>query len=229
MRLVKLFLLNIIMLYFLKYNINFSFILLFIVIIYNLILNNKNVIEGNNDNKNMEDAKKKLEHIEMIKIDGLLDDLIGKVGSIRKNCKGMYSEYSACDKKCGKDSYKYKIYNIIEQAGVDGNECDQVDGFRKKKLCDESDGISLCKYNDPCEKDEDCISGRCDPDKKTCYEKLCDNENLQNCNESLCNNLNNIYSYDDKKYVYETNSTNSTNSNNLTDKICKLKLLTEID
>jgi hypothetical protein len=181
------------------------------------------MVEGNS----MEDAKKNLQHIEMVKIDGLLDELIDNLKDTDKDCKGMYSDYSSCDKKCGKNSYKYKIYNIMEQAGLHGNECDQEDGFRQKKLCDENDGITLCKYNDPCEKDEDCVSGSCDPDKKTCYEKKCDTLNLKNCNESQCTKLNNVYNYNDKLFVYEKN-TDSTNSTSSTDKICQLKLLTDI-
>jgi len=133
MNLLKLFILNMIMIYFLKYNIKYSFIILSILILYLLLLN-RGLIEGND----MNDAKREFKYMEMANIDRLLDNLIGVFKNIDQDCEGEYTEYSPCDKKCG-EAYKYKTYRITKKGGIKGNKCIQKDGFTKKKKCDTSD------------------------------------------------------------------------------------------
>ena len=146
MNILKLFILNMMLLYFLRYNIKFGVILLCITIVYLLLLNNNNNnIEGNN----IDDAKHDLKYLDMLNIDRLLNKLIGVFEHSEQSCYGEYTNYSPCDKKCGK-SYKYKTYRIKQRAGILGANCEQGDGFRKKKACDKDDGIYPCSVGDKC-------------------------------------------------------------------------------
>ena len=114
MNIFKLFILNMILLYFLRYNIKFGVILLCITIVYLLLLNNNN-IEGNN----IDDAKRELKYLDMLNIDRLLNKLVSSFEHSEQSCYGDYTNYSPCDKKCGK-SYKYKTYRIERPAGILG-------------------------------------------------------------------------------------------------------------
>ena len=81
MNIFKLFILNMILLYFLRYNIKFGIILLCITIVYLLLLNNNN-IEGNN----IGDAKRELKYLDMLNIDRLLNKLIGVFEHSEEDC-----------------------------------------------------------------------------------------------------------------------------------------------
>jgi len=211
MNILKLFILNMMLLYFLRYNIKFGVILLCITIVYLLLLNNNN-IEGNN----IDDAKRELKYLDMLNIDRLLNKLIGVFEHSEQSCYGEYTNYSPCDKKCGK-SYKYKTYRIKQRAGILGANCEQDDGFRKKKACDKDDGIYPCSVGDKCNVGEDCDTGNCDPTTGTCVTvKVCSDENLNLCDPLKCEDLNNQYDITGKHYVYDVG-----------DKICKLENLDE--
>jgi len=211
MNILKLFILNMMLLYFLRYNIKFGVILLCITIVYLLLLNNNNNnIEGNN----IDDAKHDLKYLDMLNIDRLLNKLIGVFEHSEQSCYGEYTNYSPCDKKCGK-SYKYKTYRIKQRAGILGANCEQDDGFRKKKACDKDDGIYPCSVGDKCNVGEDCDTGNCDPTTGTCVTvKVCSDENLDLCDPLKCEDLNNQYDITRKHYVYDVG-----------DKICKLENL----
>ena len=207
MNILKLFILNMILLYFLRYNIKFGIILLCITIVYLLLLNSDN-IEGNN----IEDAKRELKYLDMLNINRLLNQLTNVFEHSEEDCYGDYTNYGACDKKCGK-SYKYKTYRIKRPGGILGAKCEQEDGFREKNECDKDDGIYPCKVGDKCNMGEDCDSGNCDPKTHTCVTvKVCSDENLDLCDPLKCEDLNNQYDITGKHYVYD-----------LGDKICKLK------
>ena len=190
-----------IMIYFLKYNIKYSFIILIIIISYLLLLN-KGIIEGND----MDYAKRELKYMEMANIDRLLENLVSVFENINDDCEGSYTKYGPCDKKCG-ESYKYKTYRITNRGGIKGNKCIQEDGFTKKKKCDSSDYVFKCNIGEPCESGIDCNSGSCDPRSKSCLTtKVCSRENLNLCNtEFKCIDLNNQYGYNDKIFKYDNN------------------------
>ena len=188
MNIFKLFILNMILLYFLRYNIKYGVILLCITILYLLLLNNNN-IEGNN----IDDAKRELKYLDMLNIDRLLNKLVSSFEHSEQSCYGEYTNYSPCDKKCGK-SYKYKTYRIERPAGILGTSCEQEDGFRKKKACDKDDGIYPCSVGDKCNVGEDCDTGNCDPTTGSCVTvKVCSDENLDLCDPLKCEDLNNQY------------------------------------
>ena len=72
-------------------------------------------IEGNN----IDDAKRELKYLDMLNIDRLLNKLVSSFEHSEQSCYGDYTNYSPCDKKCGK-SYKYKTYRIKRPAGILG-------------------------------------------------------------------------------------------------------------
>ena len=199
MNLVKLFILNMIMIYFLKYNIKYSYIILSILILYLLLLN-RGIIEGND----MNDAKREFKYMEMANIDRLLKRLSDVFVNIDEDCEGKYSDYGECDKKCGK-TYKYKTYRITKKGGIKGAGCILEDGFRQRKRCDTSDNIFPCAIGSPCDTGEDCITEICDPSSKTCSTvEVCSNENLNLCDTKFkCLDLNNLYDYTDKRFIFE--------------------------
>jgi hypothetical protein len=186
---------------------NYSFILLSIMILYLILLNEK-TIEGNS----MDNAKREVKYLEMANIDRLLNRLIGVFSNMDQDCEGGYTEYGACDKKCGK-TYKYKTYRVNKRAGIKGSGCIKEDGFRNRKICDKSDGIFPCGVGEPCVNGEDCESGNCDPKTNTCTTvEVCAEDNLKLCTKGECKDLNNQYDYTDKHFVYDVGSL-----------ICKLK------
>ena len=196
MNLVKLIILNMLMLYFLRYDIKYGIMIMLIMVIY-LIMLNKGVVEGNI----LEDAKREVKYMEMVNIDRLLNNLLNNYKDINKNCVGDYTGYGECDKKCGK-SYKYKTYRIIEDGGLNGASCEQEDGFRMRELCDKSDGIFPCSIGHSCTEDLDCESGNCDPSTHTCSTvEVCSKDNLNLCDTRFkCVDLNNQYDYPNKTF-----------------------------
>ena len=199
MNLVKLIILNMLMLYFLRYDIKYGIMIMLIMVIY-LIMLNKGVVEGNI----LEDAKREVKYMEMVNIDRLLNNLLNNYKDINKNCVGDYTGYGECDKKCGK-SYKYKTYRIIEEGGLNGASCEQEDGFRMRELCDKSDGIFPCSIGHSCTEDLDCESGNCDPSTHTCSTvEVCSKDNLNLCDTRFkCVDLNNQYDYPNKTFIYD--------------------------
>ena len=203
MNIVKLFILNMILLYFLKYDKKYVYILFFIMISYSMILYYKNTIEGYTNTNN--DIKRKVRFVEMLEINNLMDRLVHMLEDSEKNCVGKYSEYSSCDKKCGK-SYKSKRYRILQRAGLYGRDCVEEDGFIKKEKCDvNNDGIYPCTLGQTCTENEDCETANCNPLSKVCEESSkCSETKLHVCNKLECNNLhkkNASYIWDQKKLI----------------------------
>ena len=186
MDILKLFILNMILLYFLKYNKKYVYIIFFIMILYLIFLNN-NTIEGNSD------GEREIKYLEMLNINKLLDNLVNLYKRGEKDCIGDFEEYSPCDKKCGK-SHKYKRYRVNRPAGIYGNDCLYEDGFTQKKLCDINDNILPCNVGDPCKINEDCIKkSHCNPDTELCENNdSCTGNNLNKCNKIQCNKLSKI-------------------------------------
>ena len=120
MNIIKLFILNMILLYFLKYDKKYVYMILCMIIIYFIMLN-YNIIEGNTNNN----RERKIKIMEMLELNNLMDTLIGVFKDSNKDCYGEYSEYSPCDKKCGA-AQKISRYRIKQKAGLYGNDCIQI-------------------------------------------------------------------------------------------------------
>ena len=195
---IKLILLNLIIIYFFYKDKKISIFLMSILLVYYLYLKN-NKIEGNS---NLEEKKKEARFLNMLNIDRLLDNLISIYEKSEQDCIGEYSEFTPCDKKCGK-TYKYQTYRVIEPGGPLGSRCLQEDGDRKKVLCDKEDNIYPCEIGGPCDEDADCITGSCDPETDRCVaNRVCSHENLDLCNRIQCLDLNNQYDYHDKEFKF---------------------------
>ncbi len=195
---IKLILLNVIIIYFFYKDKKISIFLMSILLVYYLYLKN-NKIEGNS---NLEEKKKEARYLNMLNIDRLLDNLIGVYEKSEQDCIGEYSEFTPCDKKCGK-TYKYQTYRVIEPGGPLGTRCLQEDGDRKKVLCDKEDNIYPCEIGGPCDEDADCITDSCDPETDRCVSnRVCSHENLDLCNRIQCLDLNNQYDYHDKEFKF---------------------------
>ena len=195
---IKLILLNLIIIYFFYKDKKISIFLMSVLLVYYLYLKN-NKIEGNS---NLEEKKKEARYLNMLNIDRLLDNLISVYEKSEQDCIGEYSEFTPCDKKCGK-TYKYQTYRVIEPGGPLGSRCLQDDGDRKKVLCDKEDNIYPCEIGGPCDEDADCITNSCDPETNRCVaNRVCSHENLDLCNRIQCLDLNNQYAYSDKEFKF---------------------------
>ncbi len=188
---LKILLLNLIIFYFLIKDINYAIFIFILLILYLIYLKNNNLVEGNSEIK------------DLISINNDLLNLIDIFKFSERNCVGEYTDYTPCDKKCGK-AYKFSRYRIKQRPGIYGKGCKEKDGFLKKELCDSEDNIFQCKIGDQCEDNGDCESLNCDPNTNTCkIIKKCSEENLHLCKESQCNNLNARYDTSASKYTYE--------------------------
>ena len=188
---LKILLLNAIIFYFLIKDINYAIFIFILLILYLIYLKNNNLIEGNSKIK------------DLININNDLLNLIDIFKFAERNCIGGYTDYTSCDKKCGK-SYKYSRYRIKQRAGIYGKECKEEYGFTKKELCTDESNIFQCKIGDPCEDNGDCESLNCDPYTNTCkFKEICSEQNLHLCDKSQCSNLNARYDTSNSNYTYE--------------------------
>ena len=198
---IKVILLNFILFYFLiKKNKSLSMFLIVILFMYVLYLRGKKILEGQSL---IEDKKDEVKFMKMANLDRLLSKMLNVYEHSEEDCIGGYSDFSPCDKKCG-ITHKYKTYRVERPAGIFGKSCLEEDGRRKKKLCDESDGIYKCIIGESCQEDGDCDSNNCDPKTDRCVAKrVCSNTNLDLCNKEECLDLNNHYDYAKREFKYD--------------------------
>lgn len=214
-------------------------LLIVILFIYLLYIRGYKLLEGNE----LIDEKKEVKLMKMETIDDVLNKLLNVYEDSNQDCIGEYSEYSPCDKKCGK-TYKYKTYRIKQQAGTFGAQCLEEDGAIKKQECGVSDDIYPCIIGESCQEGDDCESGNCDPKTDKCVaKKVCSNTNLNLCNKEQCLDLNNNYSYATREFKYdesesdvkckledkETENNNNINDSELDQTILDLSSLTATD
>jgi hypothetical protein len=203
-----------------------AMLLIVILLIYLLYIKSNKLLEGN---EILDEKKREVKLMKMANLDNILNNLINVYGESNQDCIGEYSEFSPCDKKCGK-TYKYKTYRVKQKAGLFGAQCLEEDGARKKQECGISDDVYPCIIGESCQEDEDCKSGNCDPKTDKCVaKKVCSNTNLNLCNKEQCLDLNNNYNYATREFKYdevesgikckledkETENNNNNNSNNI--------------
>ena len=202
---IKVILLNFILIYFLiKKNKIFSMFLIVVLFIYLLYLRANKLLEGQT---NIDEKKDEVKFMKMANLDRLLGKLLNVYEHSEEDCKGGYSDFSPCDKKCG-ITHKYKTYVVERPAGLFGKSCIEEDGRRKKQLCDESDGVYKCIIGESCQEDGDCETNNCDPKTNSCVpKKVCSNTNLDLCNKEECIDLNNHYDYAKREFKYDETET----------------------
>jgi len=100
-------------------------------------------------------------------------------------CIGELGDWGECSKECGRGK-KTRQFNTIQKAGRTGIDCIYEDGQIETSECFNR----LCKFNEECEYDNDCISNLCSKSEKVCtYHNMCMRDMLYNCNYDQCLNL----------------------------------------
>lgn len=203
----KIILFNLLLIYSLKYNNKLLYLLIILFglyILYTYYYIN-NVIEGNISlddykmnfvgllNKDIKTSYKEDVLYDKIldnftKLLKLMDKSEGKIPSTQM-CRGELGEWSDCSKKCGRGN-KRRRFNVRQKAGENGIKCIYENGQLEISECFER----LCKFNESCEEDFDCISNYCSKSDKVCsFPYMCERDKLYNCNEEQCANLNAKY------------------------------------
>ncbi len=217
----KIILLNLILFITLKYSLLLFFILLVSFSLYMIYIyyNINNIIEGN---LNVQDYKMNFVGIlnddiksnfrDDILYDSILDNFTKLLkimdraeGRIPPNqmCIGELGEWSQCTKECGRGK-KTRRFNVLQKAGENGIKCIYENGQIESKECFER----LCKFNEECEDDFDCISGMCSEKDELCtYPHMCNRDKIYNCNFEQCKELNRQFG----EYLFDENKNECVN------------------
>jgi len=209
----KIILLNMILFLVLKYSLILFIVLLVLFSLYIFYTYNKigQLLEGNIDlddykmnflgilNKNIKTSLK-----EDLLYDSILDNftklihlLDRREGKIPPNqmCIGKLGDWTDCTKECGRGK-KTRRFNERQKAGETGLPCIYENGQMESAECSER----LCNFAEECEYDFDCISGLCSERDKICtYPHMCTRDQLYNCNNDQCQELNRRF----REYVYD--------------------------
>ena len=209
----KIILLNMILLLVLKYSLILFIVLLVLFSLYIFYTCNKigQLLEGN---INMDDYKMNFLGIlnkniktslkEDLLYDSILDNFTKLIhlmdrseGKIPPNqmCQGKLGDWTDCTKECGRGK-KTRRFNVGRKAGATGIPCIYEHGQMESSECFER----LCKFSEECEDNNDCISGLCSKRDKICtYPHMCTRDQLYNCNNDQCQELNRRF----REYVYD--------------------------
>lgn len=207
-------LLNLLLIYSLKYNIKLLCLLIILFSMYMLYMyyNIHNVIEGNTTideykmefvgllNKDIKTSfKEDILYDEILnnfkKLLNLVDKSEGEVPPTQM-CAGELGSWSECSRKCGRGVMS-RQFNVLRKAGEDGIKCIYENGQQENKECFNR----LCDFHELCEEDHDCLSNYCSKSEKICsYPHMCERDKLQNCNFEQCKELEDKYG----DYTYDT-------------------------
>lgn len=209
----KIILLNMILFLVLKYSLILFIVLLVLFSLYIFYTCNKigQLLEGNIDlddykmnfigilNKNIKTSLK-----EDLLYDSILDNFTKLIhlmdtaeGKIPPNqmCQGKLGDWTDCTKECGRGK-KTRRFNVGQKAGETGIPCIYENGQMESTECFER----LCKFSEECENNNDCISDLCSERDKTCtYPHMCTRDQLYNCNNDQCQELNRRF----REYIYD--------------------------
>jgi hypothetical protein len=203
----KIILLNLLLIYSLKYNNKLLCLLIILFSLYMLYMYYyiNNILEGNTtlDEYRMNFAGLlnkdiKTSYREDILYDRILDNFTRLLtlmdrseGRVPPNqmCRGELGEWSECSRECGRGEMSRR-FNVIQEAGMDGIKCVYENGQEETKECFDR----LCKFHEPCKEDFDCLSNYCSKQEKICtYPHMCERDKLENCNSEQCQELENKY------------------------------------
>ena len=204
---LKIILLNLLLIYSLKYNNKLLCLLIILFSLYMLYMYYymNNIIEGNTtlDEYKMNFAGLlnkdiKTSYREDILYDRILDNFTRLLRLMDKSegrvppnqmCKGELGEWSECSRECGRGQMTRR-FNMTQQAGEYGIKCIYEDGQQETKECFDR----LCKFHEPCEENHDCLSNYCSKSDRICtYPHICERDKLENCNNEQCMELENKY------------------------------------
>lgn len=140
------------------------------------------------------------------RLEDLMDKFIKKLLVSEKDCRGRFTKYSECDKKCGFNSVQTRKYEILKEAEKGGKRCQYKNGYTEKIDC----YMDRCEIGDPCEENLDCESNNCNNGK--CNEWAeCSFNDLNMCDKTECKQLNNEQNFtnDEEGYYLYDNRINS--------------------
>uniref|UniRef100_A0A6C0C4Y4 Uncharacterized protein n=1 Tax=viral metagenome TaxID=1070528 RepID=A0A6C0C4Y4_9ZZZZ len=207
---IKIILLNILLIIGLKYNLSLFIILLTLLSLWMLYTNYKayKLVEGFDDYKMAfagllnKDIKTSLK--EDILYDSILDNFTRLIKLMNKSediippnqmCKGELGDWTNCTKECGRGK-QIRRFNVIQKAGETGIHCIYENGQIESKECFER----LCRFNEECEHNNDCISGYCSELDRVCsYPNICSRDQLYYCDDEQCQVLKEKYG----EYTYD--------------------------
>lgn len=140
------------------------------------------------------------------RLENLMEKFIKKLLVSEKDCRGRFTKYSECNKKCGFNSVQTRKYEILKKAEKDGKKCPYEDGYTETINC----YMNRCEIDDPCEDNLDCESDNCKNGK--CKEWTeCSFNDLNMCNKTECKQLNEDKNFtnDEEGYYLYDNRINS--------------------
>ncbi len=135
------------------------------------------------------------------RLENLMEKFIKKLLVSEKDCRGRFTKYSECDKKCGFNSVQTRKYEILKEAEKGGKKCPYKNGYTESIDC----YMDRCEIGETCEDNLDCESGNCNNGK--CKEWAeCSFNDLNMCNKTECKQLNedqNFTNDEDGHYLYD--------------------------
>ena len=140
------------------------------------------------------------------RLEDLMEKFIKKLVVSEKDCRGRFTKYSECDKKCGFNSVQTRKYEILKEAEKGGKKCPYKNGYTETIDC----YMDRCEIGETCEDNLDCESENCNNEK--CKEWAeCSFNDLNMCNKTECKQLNqdkNFTNDEDGYYLYDNRINN---------------------
>ncbi len=118
-------------------------------------------------------------------LEDLMDKFIKKLLISEKDCRGRFTKYSKCNKKCGFSSVQTRKYEILKEAEKSGKKCPYKDGYTETIDC----YMKKCEIGDRCQENLDCESGNCNNGECKDWAE-CSFNNLNMCDKTGCKQLN---------------------------------------
>jgi len=140
------------------------------------------------------------------RLENLMEKFIKKLLVSEKDCRGRFTKYSECSKKCGFNSVQTRKYEILKEAEKDGKKCPYEDGYTETINC----YMDRCEIGETCEDNLDCESENCNNGKCKEWDE-CSFDDLNMCNKTECKQLNEDKNFtnDEPGYYLYDNRINS--------------------
>ena len=179
-----------------KNNIKYIYLIIFVLLISYILYLKSVLIEGNMQEdifKSFSEFKSEQHEIDLPlhKIKKVLELMLEKVTGEKSlnKCEGEFQINKLTDKECGV-GFNERVYTITKE----GEDCLHSELYKEKIP------LKLCEYNEKCDIDLDCRTGRC-VDNLCDAELDCSKDMLSGCSYDSCLGLNE--GLDQSLYYYE--------------------------